>query len=238
MDVSGDLGGDQIIVLSREEALHGSKVVIGSREHLIISKADAITCPDGSVNLLYEVSETSKLEFRAFPDLSNADISFDCIKKSDIAEGYTTSEVFALYESKTEFKNDAKVEFTRISKPASYLETPDRYGKNDRAFYEVNVKGIPEDSNEVYMHIGYEGDTAALFVDGEIATDSFYTGQEWEIGLKRYADTEFRGEIVMTPLYESDKEKMYLQNWPAMEDGKALRLNQIRLTTQYTIKIS
>ncbi len=238
MDVSGDLGGDQIIVLSREEALHGSKVVIGSREHLIISKADAITCPDGSVNLLYETDENAKLVFRAFPELSAANDSFTCKKKSDIAEGYTTSEVFALYESKNEFRNDARVEFTQIEEPASYLETPDRYGKNDRAFYEVNVKGIPEDSNEVYMHIGYEGDTAALFVGGEIATDSFYTGQEWEIGLKRYADTEFRGEIVMTPLYESDKEKMYLQNWPAMEDGKALRLNQIRLTTQYTIKIS
>lgn len=238
MDVTGDVSGDQIIVISRKEALSGSKVVVNGREHLILSSAEAVTRPDGSVDLLYEASEASKLAFRAYPEIKGLSDAFICQKSSDVTEGYATSDAFAIYESKTEYKNDACVSFAEIEKPADYLTTPDRYGKNDRAFYVVKASGLPENANEVYMHINYEGDTAALFVNGEIATDNFYTGQEWEIGLKRYADTEFIGEIVMTPLYEGDKEKMYLQTWPEMENGKALKINEVRLTTQYTIKIS
>lgn len=94
------------------------------------------------------------------------------------------------------------------------------------------------DANEVYAHLDFTGDIGKLIIDGEIATDTFYTGQLWEIGLKRYADSALDAEILITPLTEKDKERMYLQEWPKMIDGKACILKEIRLSTQYSIKIA
>ena len=87
----------------------------------------------------------------------------------------------------------------------------------------------------------YEGDSAKLFKDEEIIADNFYTGQSWEIGLKRFYDrfgtaNELKLRAELTPLCENDK--IYLQNWPKMEDGKVCRIINILLIVQYRINIS
>ena len=61
------------------------------------------------------------------------------------------------------------------------------------------------------------------------------------MGLKRYFDKYGEGDeltfdLELEPLYENDK--IYLQNWPTMRDGKACQLVNILLIVQYCIKIS
>ncbi len=96
------------------------------------------------------------------------------------------------------------------------------------------------EADEIFAHIGYEADTARLIKDGQVIADSFYTGQDWEIGLKRYYDSFGKGErldfeVSLEPLRED--EKVYLQTWPEMEDGCACRLVHLHLIVQYCIKI-
>ena len=102
----------------------------------------------------------------------------------------------------------------------------------------IEAEGLNEDANEVYMLIDYVGDTARFVVDGEVMTDSFYTGQIWEIGLKRYCMTGLKARIDVTALHETDKESMYLQTWPEMKGGRACDINAISLLTQYRVAIN
>ncbi len=226
MDVKGDLSGNKIIILSREEAVHSTKVVVGGREHLIISAAEAITGSDGAVNLLFETEADSSLVFRAYPEMEGELSNFVRKKAAGNACEYGTSDLFAIYESTETFCSKAKAEFKQTG------------NEGDVVRYSISVTDIPENANEAFMHLNFAGDIARLFVNGEIATDTFYTGQIWEIGLKRYAESALNAEVTITPLCAEDKKRMYLQEWPDMTDGKACELKGIRLSTQFAIKIA
>ena len=226
MDIQGDLDGNKIIVLSRDEAVHASKVVINGKEHLIISAAEAVTDAHGDVNLFFETEADSKLVFRAYPEISGSLDKFAC-QKAAIADGeYTTSDAFAIYESKEVYKNTAEASFELTGKEGGGLH------------YKLSIANMSPDANEVYAHLDFTGDIGKLIIGGEIATDTFYTGQIWEIGLKRYAESALNAEVTITPLCAEDKKRMYLQEWPDMTDGKACELKEIRLSTQFAIKIA
>ena len=225
-DVKGDLDGNAIIVISRDDAVHSSKVCINGKEYLIISQAEAITASNGSVELKYTISEDRKLTFKSFPALSDVPQNFVKEKEVSFSGEFIDSDAFAVYESVNTFENKGNISVIQTSE--------DENGKN----YSVMAENFAENANEVYMLIDYVGDTGKFYIDGEIATDSFYTGQIWEIGLKRYVDNAIAADVFITPLYEKDKNSLYLQNWPQMEGGKACRINKVRLNTQFSIKIT
>lgn len=225
--VRGDLAGNKIIVISKDEAVHSSKIRIDGKEHLIISDAEAVTASDGSVELYYEVSSKGKLFFRTYPGLAIAKDTYECKKSADLAGTFGTSDAFALYESKESFEN--KVE-------ACFAETAS-LDENCGKSYEISVSGIENLANEVYMHLDYVGDTGKLYQDGEIIADSFYTGQLWEVGLKRFLrnNLDFKAKLEIMPLKEDDK--LYLEEWPMLENGVGCRLRGINTVTEYRMKI-
>ena len=230
-DIKGDLGNNRIIVLSREEALHSAKVVIDGKEHLIISEAEPVTGADGKVSLMFTTDKSSKLIFRAYPALAQTPAGFEKIKDSIQADGnICDSDSFAIYRSVREYTNDGTATFSK--------ESTGNTNNTENAEYLVSVKGLSSEACEVYLSIGYVGDTAKFILDGEIATDSFYTGQTWEIGLKRYCDDHIDAKVVIKPLTEADKEKMYLQSWPEMIEGKACSIGSVKLFTQYNVGLN
>jgi hypothetical protein len=223
-DVKGDLGNNRIIVITRDEAVHSAKAVIDGKEHLIISEAEPVTKADGNVSLMFTTDKAQSLSFRAYPQLQQTPEGFKVVKNVDEnrkSEFYDGSDVFAIYESKRQYTNDGTVSVSEI----------------DSGCFNLDIAGLNPDANEVYMLLDYEGDTAEFIIDGDVATDSFYTGQLWEIGLKRYCDTGLKANVKITPLFSEDKEKMYLQSWPDMPEGKACNLNNARLITQYEVSL-
>ena len=227
-DVTGDLDGNSIITLTKNEALHAVKVNIGGREHLIISEGEAVTGTDGKVRLYVNVSEEDgsfKPSFRSFPELKNAPLGFD---KKTPAGGYSeflTGDALAVYEGRDTLLNDKRATF---EKTGDYR-------------YKLTFPGKLDNMSEIFANISYEGNTASLCKDGELIADNFYTGQDFEIGLKRFFDIYPEGETIsfdmeIKPLKQSDK--IYLQTYPGMEDGMAARLLGVHLTAQYIIDIS
>ena len=107
--------------------------------------------------------------------------------------------------------------------------------------YEIRLPGNLDGHSEIFACINYEANTAKLIKDGETVDDNFYTGQSFDIGLKRYYDRfgesdKISFDLELEPLMEN--EGVYLQNWPIMHDGKASSLVNILLIVQYCIKIS
>ena len=259
VECKGDPSGNTILVMTREEALHSGKVLIDGKEYLIVSEAEPVTNADGKVELKFTTDSEKPLVFRTFPALDKTPNGFVRTKSAGEAAEFIYSNALASYESENVYCVDGKVSVKEIEtvsdaepgadKNVSYEDSvsnksgcavDDVYStcKSGTKRYEISVSGINSDANETYLHIDYVGDIARLYSNGEILTDSFYTGQEWEIGLSRYCGEEFKGEIVITPLTEDDKEKMYLQEWPDMPSGVACGINGVRVYTQFSILIS
>ncbi|SFU31353.1 beta-galactosidase [Butyrivibrio sp. INlla21] len=223
-DIEGDAKGNKIIVLTRGEALASSKVVIGKKEHLVISEGMPVTGNDGKVQLYFDVAkgENKKPSFRVYPELKKEPANFTCSKKSDAGSTFTDGDAFAIYECKESFGNDAEASFEF---------------ENGKGI--IKISGKMPHMNELFMHIAYAGDSAVIKKDGEIIADNFYTGQKWEVGLDRFmgANGCAAFEIDIKPLNKDDK--IYLQDWPKMNANGdfANRLESIDLFAQYRINI-
>jgi len=219
LSVKGDLDGNKVVFITREEAVHGSKVIKNGKEYFVISSGDVVTNADGKPELYFEVSdnETKHAVFKTFPELCDAPDGFDTLKKDD--------EIFTVYKSKNSYENKA----------AALLTKDEQDGELKAA---LKVTDMPLGRNEMLLSIDYEGDTAQMYHDGRMIADSFYTGQKWEVGLKRFCGNEsgeFGCEIAVDPLKEDTK--LYLQEWPAMKDGKACRINDVHLIAQFKTEI-
>ena len=227
-DIKGDLDGNNIMVLTKNEAIHAVKVEIGKRQHLVISEADVVTDCDGHVKLYFEVSDEEKEKkpvFRCFPQLDSTPSGFEMKKKAGGEDDFITGDDMALYEGGEILKNDLSASFEK---------------KSDTE-YSITVPGKLNGAGEIFVSIGYEADSAKLYKGDTVIADNFYTGQQWEIGLKRFYDRfgsadELELRAVLEPLREGDK--VYLQEWPKMQDGKACSVLNIQLIVQYRINIS
>ena len=195
----------------------------------MISEGDAVTDRNGNVELYCQVSgseKKKKASFRCFPALAGAPEGFIQKSEGKAAESFATGDAFALYEAEADITCDLDCNLKKVS------ETE----------YDISVPGSAKGADELFLVVDYEAEAAKLLDGDDAMTDSFYTGQEWEIGLKRYYDRRGESEgsfdikCVLEPLKEG--EKLYLQEWPVLEDGRACRINNIQLVAQYRIKIS
>jgi hypothetical protein len=88
---------------------------------------------------------------------------------------------------------------------------------------------------DVFLDIDFEGDIAEITRNGELMADCFYSGLTWRIGLKRFSQLLGSGEWILdiSPLYRDAY--VYLDKWPEMKDGKALKLVQYSVVPEYRI---
>lgn len=169
-------GNEDIVTLTREDALKAHKVVCGSRQYLIVTKDVMFPeSKDGKTVLNFQTD--SKVEFKSFPALEVVPAGFAV--KSE-ADGFT------VYESVAAASAAPSVKAEKISED----------GKT--AVYSITV-GSWSDLEDVFVDISYSGNCARFYEDGKLIDDAIYSGDEypWSIGLKRYGKQEhtFRMEI-------------------------------------------
>jgi hypothetical protein len=228
----GNLQGNIFITLSRQEALHASKIMRGGSEYLLISDQDVITDTEGDIQLISQVQDRCRPAFLVWPEMEISEEKFRKTSEKKSAEQEITTEFFEGYESAEVFHNELK---------CSFVSEPQENTKEAKA-YRVRVGQIPEQAEEIFLQIRYEGDTAEMFFRGKMIADSFYTGQKWEIGLKRFIDEDgkrtadiFEAGVVVDPLEQGDAR--YLEKWPPMENDRACRITDISAVLQYRVRI-
>ncbi|MBO6241853.1 MAG: beta-galactosidase [Butyrivibrio sp.] len=224
LSVNGDLDGNTIITLTRDEAVHAVKIVKDGREHLVISEGDVVTGANGKPWLYFEVKENEKKAplLRAFPEFENVPENFELEKRQGDALNISGSDIFAIYEGKMIYENNGTALLTK------------KEDDDDTLKASLKIEGMPSGRNEMFVNIFYEGDTAEMYLKDRMIADSFYTGQSWEVGLKRFEDNKtdsFECDITVNALKEGTK--LYLQKWPMMTDGKACKIKDIQLSAQF-----
>jgi hypothetical protein len=96
---------------------------------------------------------------------------------------------------------------------------------------------LPDDTldgvNDVFLRLNIACDKAFLYVEDTLIADHFYTGEIWEIGLKRFAELIKRHplKLVLDPLYEDAD--IYLECKPDFVDGMAAALNGVDAVVEY-----
>ena len=255
-EIEGDLGRISIVTLLRDEAEHAVKIRDErGAEHLVISEYNVVENPrtDKKGNSLgYEIyaeipsdGQAHSVSFRVWPDLDETPIGFIHADAESASESYMIDSMeFADYRYVDEYVNPVMTILSWDENAEPGVDGSMKYG--------IKVSDIDSDIDEVYLMIDYAGDRGEIyagadmenFTKGQMIADSFYTGQKWEVGLKRFIgaegksglEEEFEAEAVVYPLHEEDE--IYLQTRPEMEEGKICRMNSVDSVAQYRIRLS
>ena len=209
--ISGELGGIEILTLTEEEALQAQKLVLGDREVLVISETDFYQSQEdltkGTAHGFLRVASSGSPSLHYYPEKANAALQ---------------TKIAAVTGQKIE--NPIHCEVTGETSRADGSDLT----------VQIHAEGITDKLNEALLCIAYEGESAEVYQNGKLIGDSFYTGQIWEIGLKRFAEGGAADlTIVIHPLHENTP--MYLENWPEMENQMACRVKNV--TTEAVMRV-
>lgn len=220
--VKGDLEGNALVCLSRQEALHSWKIEAGGEEHLIICRYPVIKMEHG-YHILCRPKAHEAVEIAAYPELAQSPEGFKKSRSEGIYTVYTMSNSPKPQPCRCKMTEYRERESTRYEVEIEY----------DGIYREQGCCGgrIPED---VFLKLDYTGESLELFINGSKEGDHFYTGQLWEIGLKRF-DFPEKVELVIHRL--DSNMPIYLEVWPDLPDGGEAAVNTLTAEKEYSIPL-
>jgi len=107
----------------------------------------------------------------------------------------------------------------------------------------VDITGdVPQGVNDLFLEVDYVADTVMAFMANDLVADTFYIGEPWRIGLKRFfGDDHWRNLLLhFRPLYEGAP---FLEDLPASaipdfeNGGDVLTVRSVRLIPEYSTTV-
>ena len=184
-----------VLHLDRERALQAWKVTL-DREYLILSD-DYVWEEDGKLH----IEGGKETVIRCYPKLKDFSV---------LPDGF---EACGLDHEFTLYRRREKAEDTRVT------VTEGTVGEDSR-IYNLKITS-PETWRDTILSLDFGGDKIEIFRDGEMLTDSYYTGEPVQISL-RYFDFPQELQVKIYPLKEDAPR--FLERWPQMKDGCACEL--------------
>lgn len=200
----------KVLHLSRTQALDAWKVTL-ERDYLVLSE-NYVWEQDGSL----KVTGGAETKIAVYPELA------------EVPEGFVRAGVdgaFTLYERK-------------VSGQAARAEFVQTAGTEETAVYEITVhydgkedRSTGRDTILLLDYAGFRMDIyAGTYQEGKKINDHFYTGQQVPLSLG-YFDFPEKLTVVVTALHEGDK--VFLETWPSLSEGKACRLEAVEIKEEY-----
>lgn len=150
----------KLTTLTRAQALNSSKVRLDGLELLVITEADVLNYE----NQLRLLDTTSTVSLVCFPGIE---------MRSD--------------NGKLKITYENKQTFSELSISQERIEiTPEVIKASDRRYSVLLPAGSWEKGPaDLILSVDYTGDTGAAFINGTMVTDHFFSGDTWNIGLKK-----------------------------------------------------
>ena len=206
-DIKGDMENNSIITLSREDAKNAWKVIL-DKEYIIISSATVLITDKG-----LELIGRAPFKIKVYPEFDS------------VPEG------FIQHENKDEFAIYTK-ELKQVFASVTYQLIEDSVNKKT---YDLEIQLPDEPLEDCFLHISYQGDSAKLYMNRDYIADHFYTGEEWELGLKRF---DFPKKLRMEVFPLKENAFVFLEQWPVMQQGVACELSKVDAEVEYVTRIS
>jgi len=207
----------EIILLSRLESRNAWVIELGGQEFLAISKAIPLVLSNERVQFIHKSNEE---QATIIPAVSGRFSSVGPGSVTVSSDSGTAATVF-------EIKQDEFVPDFSAS-----LATP----KN----LMVNIAGdVPQGVIDLFLEVDYVADTVMAFMANDLVADTFYIGEPWRIGLKRFfGDAHWRNVLLhFRPLHE---DAPFLEDLPAsaipdFEKGdRVLTVKSVRVIPEYS----
>ncbi|WP_440119219.1 beta-galactosidase [Paenibacillus sp. QZ-Y1] len=203
----------RIITLTREEALCSYRFSLGGGERLIISSSHLFVHND---QLVCTSVGQPEIEVSLYPAPEHITASDYALLSQSIET------IFGTYT----FKVPAYEPATQINYPNEYAAV-------------LNLESEwPEQVDDVFVEIDYEGDVAGAYLHNRLLTDHIHYGQSWKIGLKesRHLLDDHVLSLSITPIRrgttESYVNQAYIERFEGLEIG---RFNHIQVIPHYRI---
>ncbi|MFC9708425.1 beta-galactosidase [Paenibacillus sp. NPDC056933] len=207
----------RIMTLTRQEALDSYRFNLGGEERLIISSSHLYMKND---QLICTSSGQPEMELSLFPvpdtmNVSNSEYTVISQSKQGIFGTYT------------------------LQVPAYAPAVEISYPKEHAAILDIEAQW-PEQVEDVFVEIDYEGDVAEAHIHHQLLTDHIQYGHSWKIGLKasRHLLYDHALRLSITPLRKGTIERYvnqaYVERFEGVEIGT---FNKIKLVPHYRVGI-
>jgi beta-galactosidase len=211
----------RILTLDRDQALNLWKGDIAGLTQLVLTRA-AVMFDRGELVLTgREAEETLWL----YPDLTDASLTY----QGEVLEGERNG-LFTTY---------------RLCQPRHTLTVtaeplPDA-AHGWRLQVPCEVIGAHDGVEDIFLRLHIACDRAGLYLDDgpntELIADTFYAGEVWEVGLKRFTEQLRSASLRLELVPLRADAHVYLEHPPAYIDGIAARLEQIEAIPEYRFRI-
>jgi len=226
--------GVNIVVLSREQALHTWKTTLAGRERLVLSAAQLYFDQD-RVHLVG--TDPSQLRVGFSPALEHDPAGFVASGDDGIFKGYATRIQQVSSLARVQKLQDVGAD-PPVKLGKEVAMAPDDSAFDTAASWKVNVPRVePPTASNVFLQIVYEGDVARLYADGKLLTDNFYNGTPWLIGLERIPSQAWdRLELKILPLHDHSPIYLPASAHPVFPpDGQVAKLKDVQIVSEYEV---
>ena len=126
-----------------------------------------------------------------------------------------------------------------IELPEANIEFDVKEISRQRYTFDMDKSAFSENLSDIILDISYVGDTGAAFIDGRMVNDHLYYGNNWQIGLKQYAE-ELSAKGMYFYFRPMQKDASYLidfdeKNIPVFENNSICNVNSISVVPEYKI---
>lgn len=201
--IEGCLSDVKLITLTREEAKNAYKVCT-DRERLLISSNPVLITDEG-----VQINASGEVLLKVYPDFRETPKDF-------IRVGIEGE--FTIYKKQAE---NCKAAVTIQSVK----------GQQEENTYELEIE-VPTHLQDCFLQIEYDGDGAELYLEDEKIADHFYTGECWEVGLKRF---NFPNKLTLKIKALTANAPIFLEKWPEFIEERACKLQNICLRLECKI---
>jgi len=210
----------EIILLSRSESRNAWVIELGGQARLAISKAMPLVLANERVQFIHKSNEE---RVTIIPAVSGRVSSTGTGSVTVGLEPGAAATVFQI-------KQD---EF--VPEFSASLATPKKLT--------VDITGdVPQGVIDLFLEVDYVADTVMAFMGNDLIADTFYIGEPWRIGLKRFfGDDHWRNLLLhFRPLY---KGAPFLEDLPASaipdfeNGGDVLTVRSVRLIPEYSTTV-
>lgn len=199
----------KVLHLTKQQALNAWKVTL-DRDYLVLG--DNFVWEENG-NLTVTGGEDTRI--LVYPKLG--------IVPEDFTENGTEG-LFTVYE-RSRKQRIAEASFTKVSE------------NSDNAVYEIKVsyaetpdKKARQKGRDTLLWLDYSGFGMEIYLNGKKINDHFYTGQKVPVSLGYF---DFPEQLTVKVDVLRADEKVYIEKWPKLTDGKACSLNGVSVTEEY-----
>lgn len=163
-----DGGKLEVLLVGRDASLDAWVLDVKGKDHLVISAAMPLAVDDETVRFVHKSHEEKVTIAPALTGKPTV-VGPGAVR----ADGETGIEATVFSVVQAEYEPDY----------AASMVTPRKMA--------MSIRGeIPPGVNDLFIEIDYVADTIMAFMGNDLVADTFYYGQPWRIGLKRFFDNE------------------------------------------------